>query len=402
MRCEGPVNAPCNRCSAADIACVFEKPAREPAASMMGGTAGEAEGLERLRALESKMEGMQSTLTELVYALRESHTQPPRWGDGGAAPGRQHSGPTLPALSFPPRRDSLGRETDHWRSAGAAWSPPLTIASSSRVGHARSEAAMDRVGHARSEAAMGHARSEAAVDGHARSEAAMDTRLARPWEPASAPSSHVGPLQSPSEPWAADVSRMPPPLLRPLLTPHKRARSAMDEYEVAERVAELPTHSLHTPIAALRGLADAAVAVSNASSEGRDPGSASTDCSVSDEGASDQNVVQRGLVAADEALRLWRLFGRGCGRFFNIFEEEDAEEDDHQRFTSVRDRSAFLFDSILTVGARVECAGGAPSRAYKVCLAAAQRHAGKTLSGHVRGREDVQALLLLYVVQASE
>ncbi|EJU00144.1 hypothetical protein DACRYDRAFT_117704 [Dacryopinax primogenitus] len=62
MRCEGADNPPCKRCRHANIPCMFEKPMREQQ--------GDAQSADRIQKLESQVGTIQSTLEELVSALK--------------------------------------------------------------------------------------------------------------------------------------------------------------------------------------------------------------------------------------------------------------------------------------------------------------------------------------------
>ncbi|PWO00632.1 hypothetical protein FA09DRAFT_358681 [Tilletiopsis washingtonensis] len=410
MRCEGPVNAPCNRCESSGLPCIFEKPAREPAPStvVVAAPASE-ESMARLRALEGKMEGLSSTLGELVAVLRESKQLPDphgralppsgRWDAAGSvsspvsrlAPSYSSPGTVLHPLAFPAPRSYNGESAAAW--TGPVVSAPRAVTNPSFSPTSRHRQAVD-------------------------SSRGYGAAPSRPWEE---PSSS----RDEGESWTASApnpSRMPPPpSARPLRAGGRRDRAGGrdEDYNDEDRASYLPAESFGAPIAALRGLADAAehhaateeaaFAISNKASstssraddvlmdERRPLGQLGKRRRVEEAEERLVDVVTSGAVEEEEARRLWRTFGRGCGRFMSVFNHEDKKffDEEADLFGKYRRKSPFLFDTILYIGARVDSAGGPPSASFRTCLAASQRHASATLLGRTKSNEDVQAMLIL-------
>ncbi|SPO37934.1 uncharacterized protein PSFLO_03411 [Pseudozyma flocculosa] len=109
------------------------------------------------------------------------------------------------------------------------------------------------------------------------------------------------------------------------------------------------------------------------------------------------DLVTLGLVTEDEARRLFNIFGQGVPKFISIFHFEDVFFDDARSdaMESIRARSFFLFNTILAIGAMIECGGGPKNRLYRICMAQAKRNAKDTLFMPVDGKEAVQAMVLL-------
>jgi hypothetical protein len=334
MRCEGPVNAPCNRCESSGLPCIFEKPAREPAPStvVVAAPASE-ESMARLRALEGKMEGLSSTLGELVAVLRESKQLPDphgralppsgRWDAAGSvsspvsrlAPSYSSPGTVLHPLAFPAPRSYNGESAAAW--TGPVVSAPRAVTNPSFSPTSRHRQAVD-------------------------SSRGYGAAPSRPWEE---PSSS----RDEGESWTASApnpSRMPPPpSARPLRAGGRRDRAGGrdEDYNDEDRASYLPAESFGAPIAALRGLADAAehhaateeaaFAISNKASstssraddvlmdERRPLGQLGKRRRVEEAEERLVDVVTSGAVEEEEARRLWRTFGRGCGRFMSVFSE---------------------------------------------------------------------------------
>ena len=84
MRCEGADNPPCKRCRHAGLECLFEKPVRDTSTTEQGlecvlhpnrairTSSKLAICFRRIRNLENQVGTIQSTLSELVLALRAS------------------------------------------------------------------------------------------------------------------------------------------------------------------------------------------------------------------------------------------------------------------------------------------------------------------------------------------
>ncbi|KZO92820.1 hypothetical protein CALVIDRAFT_503961, partial [Calocera viscosa TUFC12733] len=124
MRCEGAENPPCKRCRHANIPCMFEKPIREqqgdvqsiecvlfcPSPFPMGTIAAADVGNSRIQKLEGQVGTIQSTLEELVTALKGANAIPgfvpaPPQPSPSPAPGSQSGHYS----SVPPRMSSDGQ-----------------------------------------------------------------------------------------------------------------------------------------------------------------------------------------------------------------------------------------------------------------------------------------------------
>ena len=79
-----------------------------------------------------------------------------------------------------------------------------------------------------------------------------------------------------------------------------------------------------------------------------------------------------------------RSFFSGCHLFIPLFDPS------YDTFESLRSRTPFCFDSILTVASKIRAGNGPPSQTYHHCLENAQGIARSTLFGPVVRKEAVQ------------
>lgn len=107
------------------------------------------------------------------------------------------------------------------------------------------------------------------------------------------------------------------------------------------------------------------------------------------------DLVTLGLVSASDAMRLFETFQKGVPKFISIFHLEDEPLTTEQAYQHVRTTSYFLFNTMIAIGAKVECGGRSPSRLYQTCMAQAKRNAKDTMFSSVAGKEAVQAMVLL-------
>lgn len=443
MRCEGPVNGPCNRCRASQQECIFEKPSKDPHLYNIG----EA-GVARLDAIENQIKGMQSVLTQLAFHLQSSTSQQVILSSQNGQPDSQE--PLFSPFSLP---------RGVWNTARA-----MNLSSNGRryVDEPGTEHDQDIRSQGR------RARNDISIDSLTSQTASNAHRFG--------PQHQQSPL-----PLKVRPSGPPAPPVPPLSAKRSCDGNTLDNGEDStDREADFTNAELYAPIEALRGLADAATAhasdgdkqdeamlLASRSMDGRNTQNShplrqsspskrskrlrsgeeaaqlgrcrSKRSSFTDGGRQPQSrlgarrsflasdIVASGYVGMDEARHLWKTFMQGCPKFIGVFSPRaeynscsdipqslnmsthvhrsgnterttDAEEDEKLAgFETTRRTSPFLFASILAVGAKVGLALGTHSRLAQRCMECAQVHAQETLfcPSSVLTKEDVMAINLL-------
>ncbi len=202
---------------------------------------------------------------------------------------------------------------------------------------------------------------------------------------------------------------------------------------------DLPNEHLSAPIAALRGLADAAAIAAKAdgmSESTTGPASSSAENadamlatgkragpqdagqakrarialawdssrrtspsgSHADEGSSDADVVELGLISEARAREMFGVFGRVVPTFISIFpfESVPVERASGDWFEEVRDKSILLFNTVVAIGCLIAQENDAGAEElYHGCIKEARKHAQATLFHSASPKESIQAVILL-------
>ena len=112
----------------------------------------------------------------------------------------------------------------------------------------------------------------------------------------------------------------------------------------------------------------------------------------------ERDVVELGIIVEQKARQMFAVFTRVVPIFLSIFDFEFLDEGhaSGKWFDDVRRRSILLFDTIVAIGCLIRSGVDSTSSAlYSNCIAEAYRHAKQTLFVSTSSEETVQAIILL-------